>query len=209
MNDRKKAARVGTVVLETVKNHIWLSLTILAVVAGALGAALVPPLVLGRIVDGLTAGEGLALRLPLWYLAFTVLAGGLESARESALTVFGQKTTHALRSRLMEKEGRLPAHQHFDGGVAVQPGACLSAAGTAAGAVRLYPVYPEADAAQSVEKPEGGEPGLRICAGWCGTSAPSGRWARRPTWRAGMTAHWGRATGPLRAPISATPCIPP
>ena len=111
MNDRKKAVHVGTVVLETVKDHLWLSLTILAVVAGAVGAALVPPLVLGRIVDGLTAGEGLTLRLPLWYLAFTALAGGLESARESALTVFGQKTTHALRSRLMEKEGRLPADE--------------------------------------------------------------------------------------------------
>ena len=111
MNDRKKAVHVGTVVLETVKDHLWLSLTILAVVAGAVGAALMPPLVLGRIVDGLTAGEGLTLRLPLWYLAFTALAGGLESARESALTVFGQKTTHALRSRLMEKEGRLPADE--------------------------------------------------------------------------------------------------
>ena len=111
MNDRKKAVHVGTVVLETVEDHLWLSLTILAVVAGAVGAALVPPLVLGRIVDGLTAGEGLTLRLPLWYLAFTALAGGLESARESALTVFGQKTTHALRSRLMEKEGRLPADE--------------------------------------------------------------------------------------------------
>ena len=111
MNDRKKAVHVGTVVLETVKGHLWLSFTILAVVAGAVGAALVPPLVLGRIVDGLTAGEGLTLRLPLWYLAFTALAGGLESARESALTVFGQKTTHALRSRLMEKEGRLPADE--------------------------------------------------------------------------------------------------
>ena len=118
MNDRKKAVHVGTVVLETVKDHLWLSFTILAVVAGAVGAALVPPLVLGRIVDGLTAGEGLTLRLPLWYLAFTALAGGLESARESALTVFGQKTTHALRSRLMEKEGRLPAdelNQRADG----------------------------------------------------------------------------------------------
>ena len=187
MNDRKKAAHVGTVVLETVKDHLWLSFAILAVVAGAVGAALVPPLVLGRIVDGLTAGERLTLRLPLWYLAFTALAGGLESARESALTVFGQKTTHALRSRLMEKEGRLPADelnrqepgalvsrfvggrghggdpvhrrdhqygsgrlpdpQYSDRGVAVQPGACLSATGAAAGAVPLYPIRPEADAA--------------------------------------------------------------
>ena len=62
MNDRKKAVHVGTVVLETVKGHLWLSFAILAVVAGAVGAALVPPLVLGRIVDGLTAGERLTLR---------------------------------------------------------------------------------------------------------------------------------------------------
>ena len=61
--------------------------------------------------------------------------------------------------------GRLPDPQYSDRGVAVQPGACLSAAGAAAGAVPLYPVRPEADAAQSAEKPEGGEPGLRICAG--------------------------------------------
>ena len=41
MNDRKKAVHVGTVVLETVKDHLWLSFAILAVVAGAVGAALV------------------------------------------------------------------------------------------------------------------------------------------------------------------------
>ena len=29
MNDRKKAVYVGTVVLETVKDHLWLSFTIL------------------------------------------------------------------------------------------------------------------------------------------------------------------------------------
>ena len=43
MNDRKKTVHVGTVVLETVKDHLWLSFAILAVVAGAVGAALVPP----------------------------------------------------------------------------------------------------------------------------------------------------------------------
>ena len=31
MNDCKKAVHVGTVVLETVKDHLWLSFTILAV----------------------------------------------------------------------------------------------------------------------------------------------------------------------------------
>ena len=41
----------------------------------------------------------------------------------------------------------------------------LQSIGAAAGAVPLYPVRSEADAAQSAEKPEGGEPGLRVCAG--------------------------------------------
>ena len=52
MNDRKKAVHVGTVVLETVKDHLWQSFTILAVVAGAVGAALVPPLALAAVAAG-------------------------------------------------------------------------------------------------------------------------------------------------------------
>ncbi len=60
---------------------------ILAVVAGAVGATLVPPLVLGQY-RGRPHRRGRAglLRLrPSWYLAFTALAEGLNPARESAL----------------------------------------------------------------------------------------------------------------------------
>ena len=61
MNDRKKAVHVGTVVLETVKDHLWLSLTILAVVAGAVGAALMPPLQQPEDAYHFLQGYGLAI----------------------------------------------------------------------------------------------------------------------------------------------------
>ena len=44
---------VKTVILETVKTHWGLSLLIFLAVLGAVGAGLLPPLLLGRIVDGL------------------------------------------------------------------------------------------------------------------------------------------------------------
>ena len=95
--------------LNTARRDLLLSLAILAAVAGAIGAALVPPLVLGRIVDALVNGQAVPLSRIALYFAFIALTGLLESLRESALTVFGQKVTHALRSRLMEKQVRLTA----------------------------------------------------------------------------------------------------
>lgn len=84
-----------------------LSLAILAAVAGAIGAALVPPLVLGRIVDALVNGQAVPLSRIALYFAFIALTGALEAIQESPLTVFGLKVTHALRSRLMEKQVHL------------------------------------------------------------------------------------------------------
>lgn len=62
-------------------------------VAGAVAAALVPPLVLEQIVDGLTAAAAAAgplrrLILPLWRWA-----GILDAGKEGLITLFGQKTT--------------------------------------------------------------------------------------------------------------------
>ena len=101
--------KVSAIILNTARRNLLLSLAILAAVAGAIGAALVPPLVLGRIVDALVNGQAVPLSRIALYFAFIALTGLLESLRESALTVFGQKVTHALRSRLMEKQVRLTA----------------------------------------------------------------------------------------------------
>ena len=94
---------VKTVILETVKTHLGLSLLILLAVLGAVGAGLLPPLLLGKIVDGLAQGSPAPWGKILGYFGLTVLAGVLESGREVLLTVFGQKITRSLRQSLMEK----------------------------------------------------------------------------------------------------------
>ena len=94
---------VKTVILETVKTHLGLSLLILLAVLGAVGAGLLPPLLLGKIVDGLAQGSPAPWGKILGYFGLTVLAGVLESGREVLLTVFGQKITRSLRQNLMEK----------------------------------------------------------------------------------------------------------
>ena len=71
--------------------------------AGAILTALLPPLILGTIIDTMTTGNVVSFYLILAYFGFTLLMGALESSREGLLIVFGQKITHALRSSLMDK----------------------------------------------------------------------------------------------------------
>ena len=78
-------------------------------VVGAVVTALVPPLILEKIVDGLTAGNPMAIAQAFSYFGVTALAGLLESTRESLLIVFGQKLTHGLRSQMCEKLSQLSA----------------------------------------------------------------------------------------------------
>ena len=98
---------IRTVLLQTVQRNIWLSLGIVLTVVGAVVAALLPPLVLAKNVDTLTAGTPAALGQVLLYFGLLALTGLLESARESLLTVFGQEITHGLRSCMMAKLTRL------------------------------------------------------------------------------------------------------
>ena len=74
-----------------------------------MAASLLPPLVLGRVVDRLTARQVVPFALALGYFGLLALSGGLDSLRESLLTVFGQKMTHALRSAMCAKLDKLPA----------------------------------------------------------------------------------------------------
>lgn len=105
----KPKGMVRNVIFDTVKKQKWLSLGIVVAVVGAVVAALIPPLILAKIVDTITAGTGVSVPFIVLYFLMLALTGFLESAREGLLTVFGQKITHALRSRLMEKFVNLTA----------------------------------------------------------------------------------------------------
>ena len=107
----KHDRQVKNVIWDTIKRRKWLSGAIVCTVVGAVLIALVPPLILAQIVDRLTEGKEAGSVLILLYFGMLALTGLMESAREGLLIVFGQKITHALRSSLMEKLGRLSADQ--------------------------------------------------------------------------------------------------
>lgn len=108
-NKRQNVKNVRSVIRQTVTGYARLSLGIVLAVAGAIVTALLPPWILGSIVDTITAGNAVPVALVILYFAFTVLTGLTESLREGLLTVFGQKITHALRSSMMEKYTNLTA----------------------------------------------------------------------------------------------------
>ena len=118
----KNKDRVSSVIWQTVRRKKVLSLGIVCAVAGAIAFSLFPPLILGKIIDSLTAGQSVSIGMAGLYFALLALAGLLESLREGGLTLFGQKITHALRSRLMGKMVRLSADTLSH----IEPGALVS-----------------------------------------------------------------------------------
>ena len=98
-----KKNNVSYTALDTIRRHKLISLGILLAVGVSVSVSLIPPLVLEKIVNRLGAGEGVGFGIALAYFALTALSGLAGSAQEALLTVFGQKMTHAMRSRLSEK----------------------------------------------------------------------------------------------------------
>ena len=106
MKNRKS---VSNVIWQTIRKKSLLSAGIVLAVAASVVTALLPPLILGKVIDTITAGKEAAFLLIFSYFGLTALTGFSESLREGLLTVFGQKITHALRSSLMDKYTRLTA----------------------------------------------------------------------------------------------------
>ena len=119
MKNRKS---VSSIIWRTIKKKSFLSAGIVFAVAASVVTALLPPLILGKVIDMITAGQEPALILIFSYFGLTALTGFSESFREGLLTVFGQKITHALRSSLMDKYTHLTA----DSLTGQEPGAVVS-----------------------------------------------------------------------------------
>lgn len=71
--------------------------------------ALLPPLVLERIVNLLTESRKISFGAVILYFAALACAGLFETGQNVAITAFGQKITHGLRKKMSEKLSRLPA----------------------------------------------------------------------------------------------------
>ena len=113
MKRRNKNGVFAAIRMAARAHHVLTVGTILCVAASVV-ASLLPPLLLARIIDGLTAGLPLTLWAVLAYFCSLVLEGVLSSAQESLLVLFGQKMTHALRSEMSHKLTQLPASTLVD-----------------------------------------------------------------------------------------------
>ena len=89
--------------------HRLLSAGTLLCAAASVLASLLPPLLLARVIDGLTGGIPLTFAAALLYFGSLALEGVLTSAQETLLEILGQKMTHALRAEMSRKLTRLPA----------------------------------------------------------------------------------------------------
>lgn len=100
------------------KKNSRLAVGLVILIVSSVAASLIPPLVLEKVVNRLTAGESISLMLALSYFLFIVLSDVLESLQNAGITIFGQKITHGIRSALCKKLSRLPAeyfHTHESG----------------------------------------------------------------------------------------------
>ena len=96
-------------ILLVMRKHLLLVMGIAGSVCGAILLSLVPPMILARIIDGLTTQRMAGFAWIVAYFGLLALTGLMESAREGLLIIFGQKMTHTLRSGLMEKLVHLKA----------------------------------------------------------------------------------------------------
>lgn len=109
MRRKNKQGGVFAAVRSAAAAHKLLSAATLLSAAASVLVSLLPPLLLGNIVDGLTGGAPVMLTAALLYFASLVLEGVFNSAQETLLEMFGQRMTHALRSEMSVKLTRLPA----------------------------------------------------------------------------------------------------
>ena len=182
----------ASIIGNTVVREKWLSIGIILTVTGAVVISLLPPLVLGKIIDRIAGGN---------FPGFS-MSGALESLRESFLTVFGQKMTHAFRSELSKKLVRLSADtlnkeepgavvSRFVGDVDTvealftsgiismfadacrvisifavpEPGTCAASCCIDSGDLCVHENRPEADADGAVRESRGNEPCHKSCSG--------------------------------------------
>ena len=106
---RRTKKGVFTAVRNAAASHKVLSAGTILCVAASVLSSLLPPLIIGHIIDNLTNNVPLVLVAMLMYYGSLALEGVLTSVQETLLEMLGQKMTHALRSEMSQKLSHLPA----------------------------------------------------------------------------------------------------
>ena len=106
---KKNKKGVFAAVRSAAATHKLLSTGTLLCTAASVLASLLPPLLLGQVIDSLTGSVALTFGAVLAYFGSLALEGALASGQEILLEMFGQKMTHALRSEMSQKLTHLEA----------------------------------------------------------------------------------------------------
>ncbi|HUM82668.1 MAG TPA: ABC transporter ATP-binding protein [Lachnospiraceae bacterium] len=106
---KHKSHSFRAVIKKIIRKNLPLSAGMAAAIAGSVIIGLLPPLVLQKIVDRLAGGKAIEAALIVLYAALLAVSGIFNAAKESLITIFGQKVTHGIRSAMCGKMTRLPA----------------------------------------------------------------------------------------------------
>lgn len=120
--NRRDQNHILSVVKWVIREHGLLAFGLVFTVAGTVIAGILPPLLLERIVNQLAGGKAVLPVLAAAYFLLLAAAGVFDSAKESLITVFGQKVTHGLRSVMCGRLSKLPASYLMD----TEPGVTAS-----------------------------------------------------------------------------------
>lgn len=118
----KNSTSILSITRDAVEKNRKLSFFLFLTIVGSLVLAILPPLVLEKIINALTAQAEISFGIVLLYFLSIALSGLFNTAKESMITIFGQKVTHQLRSKMSQKMNRLPA-SYF---VQKEPGTVVS-----------------------------------------------------------------------------------
>jgi ABC-type multidrug transport system fused ATPase/permease subunit len=97
------------VLKNTIRKQKLLTMGLAAAICGSVAFALIPPLVLEKIVNMLTGGYSAPLSLALLYFVMLAVSGLFDTCKEVMITVFGQKITRGLRHEMCAKLSRMRA----------------------------------------------------------------------------------------------------
>ncbi|MDY5003370.1 MAG: ABC transporter ATP-binding protein [Atopobiaceae bacterium] len=119
----RKTHPVRAVFVTCMREHALLTVVLIAVIVASIVLALLPPYILGLIVDELVAKNASVLTPAILYVAAVFGQGLAGAGQEAAIAIFGQKVTHKLRSAMAAKLDRLPAayfHEHDAGAISAR-----------------------------------------------------------------------------------------
>ncbi|MCI7814211.1 MAG: ABC transporter ATP-binding protein [Lachnospiraceae bacterium] len=105
---------VSKCIKNTIQESRRFFVLLILIIAASVIFALLPPLVLGKIVDSLADGKKMFFSMAVGYFFVVAISGLLDAVKESMITVFGQRVTHQIRSAMSEKLNRLPASYYIE-----------------------------------------------------------------------------------------------